>query len=164
MAQGHIRTGYLRGGAAPNQRMQDGLKAYWLCGACEERFSAWETAFANQVYYPVANSSARNIRYGEWMLQFCMSLCWRVLTFIQEHGTLDHLSPELAETSFLARDAWASCLLGRAPHPGVFEQHVILVDDRQTHRRRSTANYQSLLATRTVDIDVAGSTKKVLST
>lgn len=155
-------TGYLRGGAAPNQRMQDGLKAYWLCGACEMHFSAWETAFANQVYFPVANSSARNIRYGEWMLKFCMSLSWRVLTFIQENGNLDHLSSELAATSLLARDSWASCLLGRAPHPGVFEQHMILVDEIARHTGGDLPPTINRYLLRTVDIDVAGSTKESL--
>lgn len=155
-------TGYLRGGAAPNLRMQDGLKDYWLCGDCEERFSVWETAFANQVYYPCANLSARNLRYGEWMLKFCMSLCWRVLTFIQEHGTLDHLSSELAETSLLARDAWASCLLGLSPHPGVFEQHVLLVDEIARHTGSDLPPTINRYLLRTVDIDVAGSNKESL--
>ncbi len=32
-------TGYLRLGASPNRREQDGFKVPLLCGACEDRFS-----------------------------------------------------------------------------------------------------------------------------
>lgn len=38
--------GYLRMGAAPNKRVQDGIQRNLLCAACEARFSQWEGLFA----------------------------------------------------------------------------------------------------------------------
>lgn len=42
-------TGFIRFGHTPNQRVQDGLKPYWLCDDCEELFNSWETVFANHI-------------------------------------------------------------------------------------------------------------------
>src|SRR5271169_2274152 len=69
----------IRATTAPNLRVQDGIKRYWLCAACEERFSRFETAFANNLFYPYLDASARPFQYSRWLLQFCTSVSWRVL-------------------------------------------------------------------------------------
>src|ERR1041384_7712632 len=70
-------NGYLRMADAPNKRVQDGIKKYWLCEACEARFSRVEDRFSAHVFYPFANEDASRVRYAPWMLQFAASLVWR---------------------------------------------------------------------------------------
>jgi uncharacterized protein YlaI len=64
-------TGYLREHNEPHKRAQDIAKEYWLCGECEDKFSAWETKFANAVFHPFVNGKTSVASYDSWMSKFC---------------------------------------------------------------------------------------------
>ena len=72
-------NGHLRSGSSPNQRVQDGPKRYWLCTICEGMLSRSETSFATKLFFPYTDDEATLFIYGEWLLQFCVSVSWRVL-------------------------------------------------------------------------------------
>lgn len=117
--------GYLRLGMAPNRRVQDGLKRYWLCAVCEGLLSRFETAFAEKLFYPYVKGSSR-ITYEDWLLRFCVSVSWRVLRFYKEETQLDkNYGPEALERIAEADTTWRRFLLGQLPHPGRFQQHII---------------------------------------
>ena len=67
-------SGHMRASAAPNKRIQDAVKRYWLCDSCEERFSRVETIFAEKLFYPYHHHGSVRLRYAEWLLTFCVSV------------------------------------------------------------------------------------------
>lgn len=118
-------TGFLRYSETPNRRVQDGLRLPWCCPECEALFSKWETPFASKVFAPLNADEDAEAQYEEWMLKFCVSVSWRVLTYMGEIGGLDEFSDEQQEEAAKAEAQWASFLLGQAEHPGRFEQHLL---------------------------------------
>jgi len=121
-------NGHIRSSQSPNRRIQDGPQEHWLCTNCERRFGRVETTFANQLFHPYLAASGQRFHYGDWLLQFCVSVSWRVL---QYHLTRDNNSG-FDQTAIarleLAEATWRSFLLGQAPHPGAFRQHLIPLD------------------------------------
>lgn len=122
-------NGYLRFGDNPNHRVQDGPKRHWLCVQCEGVFSRSETAFAEGLFYPYLNGDSP-ILYKKWLLPFCVSVSWRVLTFYKEESqdTKRNYSPEVLRRITEAETAWRMFLLGQTEHPGRFIQHLIPFD------------------------------------
>lgn len=119
--------GYLRFAREPNIRVQDGAKYYWLCAMCEGRLNRLETQFANNIFHPYCGQRYR-LRYGRWMLPFCVSLSWRVLRMYREETSFESWSPEAIARLDKAEQAWRDVLLGRRTHPGEFEQHFLPLD------------------------------------
>ncbi len=118
--------GHIRRGSSPNVRIQDGLKLYWLCNSCEERFGQSETAFSKKIFYPCTNRQQWRFNYEQWLLHFCVSLSWRVLEYYRTETTiLEQYTPEEVERIDRARTAWKEFLLGQRPHPGSYRQHLI---------------------------------------
>jgi len=118
-------TGYMRFSGTPNRRAQDGLKLPWCCADCEGLFSKWEAPFAKQVFVPLNEDENAEAKYGDWILKFCVSLSWRVLTYMGEVGGLDGFSEKQQQEAVEAEGRWAEFLLGQVPHPGRFEQHLL---------------------------------------
>ena len=118
-------TGYIRSGNAANLRVQDGEKRYLLCFACEQRLSKWETAFAENLFHPLIVDGGRKIAYQEWLLKFCVSISWRVLTLYANDGLLDNLSEQQRVDFDLVLKKWSDFLLGIEHNPGQHEQHFI---------------------------------------
>ena len=146
----------MRFGRAPNLRVQDGYKRRWLCRECEARFNAWETPLATRVFHPLNDDSREMIRYGDWMIKFCASVSWRTLLFISEFDLFDYHSEEQRKAILCALDGWRKFLMGDTPHPGVFEQHVLVLGPVESWSGRSVpANINRYL--RTVDLDVVRS-------
>ena len=54
-------TGYLRGAATPNLRVQDLCKEPLLCDSCECRFSTWEKKYKEEAFERVQNDSFREL-------------------------------------------------------------------------------------------------------
>lgn len=121
-------TGYLRFGQNPNRRVQDGPKDFWLCGSCEERLSGFETAFAQNVFYPFCNGVTSRVEYGPWMLKFAVSLSWRVALKMQMEGGNHHLTDSHHASLRQAMTVWREFLLDLRPHPDEHEQHLLPVD------------------------------------
>lgn len=118
-------TGHIRFSETPNKRVQDGLKLPWLCDVCEQRFSAWERKFANEVVAPW--SDGRNItRYSEWLLKFCVSVSWRTLMYAKGRNSDATYTPESEALITRAELTWREFLLGKRPHPSQFEQHLMI--------------------------------------
>jgi hypothetical protein len=118
-------NGYMRSTASPNQRMQDGLKRYWLCASCEGILSESETRFANDMFYPYTKGASSRIVYGDWMLRFCISVSWRVLKLHRVEGQLKGYDSEAIERIDKALEVWKDCLLHRRADPASFQQHML---------------------------------------
>ena len=118
-------NGHLRSGQMPNKRVQDGHKRHWLCTRCEILFSDSETAFASNLFYPYTKDSTGPVTYGPWLLRFCVSVSWRVLQFFKDEMSLKGYDADALEAVAKADEGWKDFLLGRSPHPGRFEQHLL---------------------------------------
>jgi hypothetical protein len=118
------KNGHIRRSDVPNQRVQDGLKEFWLCGACEALFSVDETAFAKEIFHPFAAGHVP-MNYSEFMLRFCTSISWRVLTYAYGRNADARYTGDQKKLVEQAEKRWRDFLLRRAPHPGAFEQHAI---------------------------------------
>lgn len=121
-------NGYIRSSQSPNRRVQGGPQEHWLCADCESRFGRVETTFANQLFHPYLVASGQRFRYGEWLLQFCTSVSWRVLQYHLSRDNNGGLDPVAVVQIRQAEAAWRAFLLGEAPHPGRFRQHLIPLD------------------------------------
>jgi hypothetical protein len=149
-------TGYLRFGMKPNKRAQDGLKFYWLCRNCEQKFCEWETAFSNKIFYPINQNTSANVQYTNWFLLFCVSVSWRVLTFYIEEGHLKNFTSEQIEVTKKTLQTWKEFLLGIRPHPDIYEQHFIPFDAIASHtmdQREMPANINRYIL-RAIDVDI----------
>lgn len=116
---------HLRYGGAPNKRVQDGLKYYWLCASCETLLSGSETAFANNLFYPYEKDESLRIAYDEWLLHFCVSVSWRVLRYYIEETPLETEESDSFGRIAEAESTWKAFLRGQRPHPGPFQQHLL---------------------------------------
>jgi hypothetical protein len=93
----------------------------------------WEKQFAERAFNPWYENSDRPIEYGDWLLKFCVSLSWRVLQHVHDSNGLVHLSDPQKVLSKAALKRWADFMLGKAPHPGAFEHHLIPMGAIDTH-------------------------------
>ena len=118
-------TGYIREASEPQRRIQDLPKDYWLCGGCEDRFSAWEAEFAKRVFYPFVDEGESVAAYDEWMLNFCASISWRTLTYMRSRNTRQDKLVKYGKELDLAERHMAEFLLGRTGEIGQYEQHLI---------------------------------------
>lgn len=118
-------TGHIRAGDAPFRRVQDGLKKRWLCGSCETLFSGLERRFANELFSPWSAGHVHSVDYGDWLIRFCTSISWRILRYGMDGQPLGHLSESQQAAAQGAEDTWRRFLLGKLPHPGRYEQHLI---------------------------------------
>ena len=121
-------TGYLRASPAINRRSQDGLKAPLLCADCEGQFSQWESEVAKRIFYPFNKDRPKLLAYGPWLLKFAVSVSWRSLTHYIDATSRSEYSEEGLQLIEKALRAWREFLLDRGPHPGPFEQHMMLLD------------------------------------
>jgi len=118
-------TGYLRFGQKVNARVQDGLKCPFLCGECEALFNDWETTFASEFFSPYHEQGKTHFQHGEWMAKFCVSVSWRVLSYMQEKYSDVRYNNRFGSDTSEALSAWADFLLGKRPDFGPFEQHLL---------------------------------------
>lgn len=155
-------TGHMRFSSNPNVRVQDGLKLPWLCNDCEQRFSAWERKFANEVVIPW--SDGRNFtRYGDWLLKFCVSVSWRVLVYAKGLSGLSKYTPEQEKLCKLAESTWREFLLGDRSHPGQFEQHLIIWDfTNETSVSDLPTNFNRFIMN-SIMLDIVGGTNSTYS-
>lgn len=155
-------NGHLRASTEPNQRVQDGLKRYWLCATCEGLFSRSETAFAGQLFYPYLSASGKPFRYSRWLLHFCTSVSWRVLRFYNDENHLKDWSAEAAAHVSAAEATWREFLLGQRPHPGVFQQHLLPLDQVASARGELAPNINRYLM-RAIHMDLCRGNKSIFT-
>lgn len=121
-------NGHIRRSDEPNKRVQDGLKYYWLCPACEELFSHSEKRFADHLFHPYLTESGEVFPYSQWLLHFCTSVSWRVLWHFRSEGHLAKWKPEALAHVTKAEFEWKEYLLGYRANPGAFQQHILPLD------------------------------------
>jgi hypothetical protein len=148
-------TGHIRLGAAPNKRVQDGHKIYLLCSECEEKLSGWEAQFASHIFYPYISNPSSAIRYGKFLLKFCISVSLRVLWLYKKETTFSDWPPELLERMKEAEATWKAVLIGQRQHPGVFEQHILPLEGIESHNHPSMPTGINRYLMRTIDTDMA---------
>lgn len=155
-------TGHIRHSENPNRRVQDGLKLKLLCGDCERRFSRFETAFATKVFHPWHDGTHR-ISYENWLLKFCVSVSWRVLTYALAHGRGHDYTTEQQTLLRRADQRWRAFLNDEVPHPAEFEQHMLIFDFvKETTVRDLPSNFNRYM-TGAVTLDIVGSDRSVMT-
>ena len=108
-----------------------GFKLPLLCRSCEELLNKCETQTANEVFHPINHSQPGIIRYeGEWLLKFAVSVSWRSLIYWMEASKEHSLSSSKESLALINKclRTWREFLLDKRPHPGVYQQHMILFD------------------------------------
>ncbi|NLE40073.1 MAG: hypothetical protein GX621_18815 [Pirellulaceae bacterium] len=118
-------TGYLRFAGNMNQRVQDGLKTPFLCESCEAQFNEWETAFANNLFLPFHDQVKTVFPYSEWLAKFCVSVSWRTLAYVKEHGQITELAARYGTDVDHALTVWADFLLDNRPDIEGLTQHFL---------------------------------------
>lgn len=146
-------NGHLRSNRSPNRRIQDGPKERWLCLTCEANFNRSETAFANQIFHPYLQASGQRLRYGPWLLHFCVSVSWRTLHYHTQHQEADKFPTHLNQAIEVAESTWRNYLLGNLPHPGEFRQHLVPMDRIESTSGKLSPNINRYLM-RAVQIDM----------
>lgn len=155
-------SGYIRNTDDPNRRVQDGLKLAWLCQACETRFSRFETAFATRLFYPWQNGN-HPIEYGEWLLKFCVSVSWRVLTYALAHGRGGDYSLRQRELLTGAEERWRAFLSDEVRHPGEFEQHLLIFDNVESTTISDLPINFNRFMVGGVTLDIVGSERSLMT-
>lgn len=150
-------TGFLRFGSEPNRRVQDGVKRYWLCCDCEQLLSGWEAKFASEIFHASELGSGPRVRYGDWMLKFCVSLSWRILTLFVEEISLTNLTEKQRIAVPLSLASWSDFMLGKSLHPGRFEQHLLPLGPISGFSGESVPTNINRYLLRAVDITVPAS-------
>ena len=118
-------TGHIRLGDEPNRRVQDGWWRRWLCPCCENLLGSTERQFSQQIFRPVVEDRLEHIKYGHWLLKFCVSLSWRVLCWFQDEDQFDDYSEEDRTLLDQTTITWKKYLLGHsADILGTFRQHI----------------------------------------
>lgn len=120
-------TGFLRSSETPNRRAQDGEKEKMLCSGCEALLNQWETPFATEIFHPLNRGEAMRFKYESWLLKFAVSVSWRVLTSFKPYSLPEISEPGKALVA-KALQTWKEFLFDQRPHPGSFEQHMIITD------------------------------------
>jgi hypothetical protein len=153
---------HLRHTDSPNRRVQDGLKFPWLCNDCEGHFNRYETAFANQVFYPW-HSGKQRIDYGNWLLKFCVTISWRVLKFARGKNKNPSYTDEQMRLMDEAEARWRAFLNDDVPHPGDFEQHVLIFDTIADTNVPGLPNNFNRFMTGAVTLDIVGSRNSLMT-
>ncbi len=119
-------TAVIRSHLNPNRPVQDARKLRFLCGECEERFSAWETLFKREIYDPYHAAGLDEVKYGPWLLKCAVSLSWRALKATIQEGA-DRVPADLRQAAAEAEPVWRNFLLDRRENPGAFPQYIFLL-------------------------------------
>lgn len=155
-------TGHIRHTENPNVRVQDGAKQPWLCQDCEALFSITETAFANKAFYAWHDGKHR-ILYGDWLLRFCVSVSWRVLKFARGKNVSHKYTDEQENLMNQAEVRWRNFLNGDVPHPGGFEQHLMITDIIESSTAPNLPDNFNRFMTGAVTFDIVGSQKSLMT-
>lgn len=155
-------TGHIRQTDNPNRRVQDGLKLPWLCGDCEAQFSRYETAFATKLFHPW-HGGTYQIPYDDWLLKFCVSVSWRVLRFARGRNKEASYTETQQALMDQAETSWRAFLQNRAPHPGEFEQHLLIFDVIEDTTVPDLPTNINRFMTGAVTLDIVGSDSSLMT-
>ena len=153
--------GGLRSSRKPNQRIQDGPKAYLLCSDCEQLLSDWEKPFSERLFLPLHDPEpvTKPIEYEEWTLKFAVSVSWRVLLFFLNEDGDSIFNPLQQKLAANALRTWRRFLLGKINSPGRFEQHLLPVDVIASYQGPQISPYLNRYLVRNIHIDLISTEK-----
>jgi hypothetical protein len=154
-------TGYIRFGTCPNRRVQDGIKLPLLCDDCEGKLSCWEKLFAERIFVPYHDPARLDqpcYHYEEWLAKFAVSVSWRSLQLHRHYGLPLGFPGQFNSRADEAEKTWREFLLGERPHPGAFEQHIVLFDTIVDADMRLPSNINRFL-TRSPVVDIVFNSK-----
>ena len=160
--RGRSGSGHIRHTDEPNKRVQDGLKLAWLCADCEALFSRFETAFATKLFHPW-HSGTVAVPYSDWLLKFCVSVSWRVLRFARGRNTAHTYTPDQERLLDQAEARWRAFLVGDAPHPAEFEQHLLVFDNIESTTVTDLPPNMNRFMTGAITLDVVGSDRSLMT-
>ena len=120
-------SGFLRTGDT-GHRIQDTFKINLLCEKCEELFSAWETYFAEQIFYPFQDGNTK-LPYDDRLSKFMVSIAWRLLR-VYLYDLID--DPTRRGYSETALEEWKDYLLGKRSDLGPYENHIFFLNTLDT--------------------------------
>lgn len=128
-------TKILRCAENPNKPMQDGFKQKLFCKDCEERFSKLETYFANTFFHTYINdyldeylaetSKVDSIYYDERLLQFIISLQWRIL--ISDKSNYQTENEKFNSILTKKIEVWREYLLNKRKDTGIGKTHLLFL-------------------------------------
>ena len=152
------QAGHIRHAEEVNRRAQDGFKKEWLCKECETLLNSFETPFANKIFFPYDNDRNLKVRYGDWLLKFCVSISWRSLLYCRKEVGFSHFSENQIQCVDAALATWAKFLRGEYKHPGKFEQHLLpFTEIADVKGRPNLPPNINRYLTRAIQIDAASS-------
>lgn len=160
--RGRSGAGHIRHTDNPNRRVQDGLKLPWLCGDCEAKFARYETAFATKVFHPW-HAGTHRISYEDWLLKFCVSVSWRVLRYARGRNKDAQYTTEQQTLMDEADACWRAFLQDKVPHPGEFEQHLLIFDILQSTTIPDLPTNSNRFMTGAVTLDIVGSDRSLMT-
>lgn len=147
-------TGFLRFGPEMNRRTQDGIKDYFLCEDCEDRFGAHESTFAAELFHPFVSDNCYEVDYSEWMLKFTVSVSWRVLAYSYEKRGLLHFRGRHADAVSNTLEVWQDFLMDRRKDVGEHEVHLLPLSGIIDHSASGVPRNINRYLRRAVEIDV----------
>lgn len=104
-----------------------------MCLDCEWLFGKWETQFANEIFHPLSKKNSYKFYYSEYFLKFCVSISWRVLSYLIEKESFCKVQIKHKNECELFLEKTRKFLLGELENPGKYQQHVILLDTVDSH-------------------------------
>lgn len=155
-------TGYIRSTKEPNRRTQDGLKKKWLCKECENSFSRYERYFANEIFYKWCNGN-KNLTYNEFCIKFCISISWRVLMFLRGSNKEHNYTSEQEILLDRAEARWRAFLNDEVPHPGEFEQHLLIFDIIESTTITDLPDNFNRFLSGAISLDIVGSDQSLMT-
>ena len=119
-------SGFLVNANHASKRVQDLITLNLLCHDCEERFSKFETYFANNVFFPFHEKKAKSFEYDGRLELFIISLSWRVLNMHYETFKLKY--PHFSSLIDQAEIHWREFLMGSKQTISPYENHLLFLD------------------------------------
>ena len=119
-------TGFLVNANHASKRVQDLITLRLLCHDCEERFSKFETYFANEIFFPFHKKQAKSFEYDGRLELFAISLSWRALKTQYDTFKLEH--PHFSSLVDQAEIHWREFLMGSKQTICPYENHLLFLD------------------------------------
>lgn len=124
-------TGFLSGfetTSGAGTRTQDIYKKYLLCADCERTFSAYETYFANNIFYPHKNNKLSDISQNPFISKFVVSVSLRSLWIFQDIN--DPIALSNLEEFHALEQEWKDYVIDKeAIVKGVKSHHLLFANE-----------------------------------
>ena len=111
-----------------DDRVQDGLKTYFLCSECEQDLSVDEREFNERLFAPYHAGKIQSVAYDRWLARFAVANTWRVLQFHLQ-GPVDGWPPMLHQRALRAAEHWRRFLRREVRGLTAFPVHMIALSD-----------------------------------